>query len=142
MQRITKFQTFDRSLGASPPFHFDVAEDSVTIAAAATYRYSIFEKQSTAQKYMPFNNVSVTNSSGQDVIFYPNQDLNNGWLIPNNTIKVFKTTEIPALSTFALKNNGSSSIISGVRVEFFNSAASTEFLGQKIVEKFGGLFGL
>ena len=98
---------YTRLYGPSRAFRFSNAS---TISTGATYLIDFESEDRASQKYLPFDNIRIINSSSYDVILYVNQDANNTFLIPAGTIFNADSNITPSIRYVKIVNNGSGTI--------------------------------
>lgn len=99
-------RSYNREYGASPTFKWtnpELSDSNQVNVSWETYN-------TTSKKYLPFNFTRIVNNGEDDILFYPNQDTNQEILIPKGTIISIDERTIPALSSFAIKRAGSTTI--------------------------------
>ena len=100
-------KSYSREFESSPAFTWT---NNAVILPGADITVSWGTHNARSQKYLPFNFTRVINNSGQEIILYPNQDLNSPIHIPNGTISSMDRGVIPAMSSFRIQNNGIANI--------------------------------
>jgi len=100
-------QTYYRTYEASPIFSF---KNTSTILTTKNWIIDFENDDTTSQKYMPFNNVQITNNSDEDIYFYPNQDSTRAKLVPSGTIITFDSKVIPALRSLKIYNASATTV--------------------------------
>lgn len=102
----------------SPVF---IWNNSATISATTTLRQSWENYKPSSMFYLPFNYTRVTNNSLAEIIFYPNQDTEQGIVIPAGSNVSIDGDIVPALSSFAIKNNDSTQDITASQITVLSS---------------------
>lgn len=121
--------SYSRKNEVSPSFRWANAD---AISSGAGLNVSWESYNSASQKYLPFNFTRIINNGESDIIFYPNQDTNQGIDVPKGTIITLDRQSVPALSTFRIVNNGSAEI-SASKIVITNSREGVD--GLSIVQK-------
>ena len=99
-------KSYSRKYEASPTFQW--LNSAINDANAINVSWETYN--TITQKYLPFNSVTIVNNGEDSIFFYPNQNLDNGFLIPKGTIFSLDSTTLPALSSFSIKRAGSTNI--------------------------------
>jgi len=100
-------KSYSREFESSPQFTWTNAG---VISAGATLAVSWGSYNTSSKKYLPFNFTRIINNSAVEIIVYPNQDTNNPIYVPNGTILSVDKVNLPAVSSFSIKNNGAGNV--------------------------------
>jgi len=128
--------SYSRQSEVSPSFRWANAS---SILASADLIVSWESYNSASQKYLPFNFTRIINNGESDIIFYPNQDMNQGIDVPKGTMVALDRQTVPALSSFKIVNNGSITIsASKIIVTNSREGVNTESIVQKLHKRILG----
>lgn len=128
---------YSRQYETSPSFRWT---NGSSISSGADPVNVSWESQDTnSKKYLPFNFTRIVNNGEDDINFYPNQDLNSPILVPKGTIITLDRQSLPALSTFAIENAGSTTITaSKIVVNNFREGVDGLSIVQKLHKRLLG----
>lgn len=121
--------SYSRKNEVSPSFRW---ANTGTILTTASDVVSWESYNTASKKYLPFNFTRIINNGEGDIIFYPNQDMNQGIDIPKGTIITLDRQSVPALSSFKIVNNSAVSITAS-KIVITNSREGVD--GLSIVQK-------
>jgi len=126
---MIKTNSYTRKFDVSPSFRWANAS---SISSGSALNVSWESYNTASQKYLPFNFTRVVNNGEDDIIFYPNQDTNQGIDVPQGTIITLDRQSIPALGGFRIENAGTTTI-SASKIVVTNSreGVNTESIVQK-----------
>ena len=123
---------YTRRFGNSPRYSFFCGD----LAASASEVYEFESDNPPCAKYMPFNQATITNASTQPVLFYFNQDATNYFYIPAGTIFTFEPSEMSALWSFRITNQGTGAITTGqVILTYQKIAPATDEIARSLHKK-------
>lgn len=113
---------YTRKYGPSPAFQWTNAEISDDNLINVSWESEDF----TSKKYLPFNFTRIINQGEDNIIFYPNQDTSNPFLIVKGTQQTIDRSSLPAVSSFAIKRSGTNTITASKIVVVNSKEAETE----------------
>lgn len=142
-------RTYEREFGNSPFYKFindGSVQGSITQATSVTSTVPLVVDLETgypsSMKYGAMNTVQIQNGSSSDLIFYPNQDRNQGYPVSAGTTITFKPQDIPAFRTALVFTSSGTATTSQIRVTCWKSGITQDDIARMQFEsmyKKGGM---
>lgn len=123
----------------SPVFPFT---NSGSINASAQTTFDFSKRAQAYEKYAPFNSITITNDSSQNIKVYVNQNPTNSVFVPAGVIKTFDKKSYPAIWSATVENVGSSAISANeINIEVQKEVIDGQTVVSKVAERVFGFFG-
>ena len=119
------YKNFERISAPSPIFPF---VNSALIGASSELIIDIHSDNSATEKYGIFTNVRITNTSAQNILFYPNQNRNRGIFIASSSSVVFGKEDLGGgVSSFIVANTSTTTDINAneIRMEIWKEGMTS-----------------
>lgn len=108
-----------------------------TISTTETVIFDFSQNATASEKYAPFNLVTITNNSTQDINVAIDQQDNKTVRVPASSIRSLDKKSVPAVRSFLITNLGSSNINADeITIEVQKEVIDTETIISGVARRF------